>query len=116
MYEDILGTLQIAAKRTEDRTAANLIKGVARSVKYLKEADRNASHFDALEQDDIARMLGRRFETLIEARQALYAAAVSRAVEDEAYLFYHWRRLSRDAHIMRAAAGSIHGRTWPALH
>ena len=116
MYEDILGTLQVAAKRTEDRTAANLIKGVARSVKYLKEADRNASHFDALERDDISQMLSRRFATLIEARQALYAAAVTRTVDDEAYLFYHWRRLSRDAHIMRAAAGSIHGRTWPALH
>jgi hypothetical protein len=116
MYEDILGTLQIAVKRTEDRTAANLIKGVARAVKYLKEADRNALHFDRLEQDDIGRMLERRFETLTEARQALYAAAVNRKIGDDAYLFYHWRRLSRDAHIMRVAAGSIHGRTWPPLH
>ena len=116
MYEDILGTLQIAVKRTEDRTAANLIKGVARSVKYLKEADRNAQHFGAQERDDIGQMLGRRFETLTEARQALYAAAARRTISDEAYLFYHWRRLSRDAHIMRAAAGSIHGRTWPPLH
>jgi aminoglycoside phosphotransferase len=116
MYEDILGKLQIAVGRTQDKTAANLIKGVARSVKYLKEADRNGAQFDQLELEDIGEMLGRKPENLTEARQALYAAAISRTITDEAYLLYHWRRLLRDEHIMRVAAGSLYGRSWPPLH
>jgi aminoglycoside phosphotransferase len=116
MYDDILGKLQIAVKRTKDRTAANLMKGIARSVKYLKEADRNAVKFDEEEGDDIGVMLGREPETLAEGRRELYRAAVERMIGDEDYLLYHWRRLLRDEHIMRAAAGSIWRRSWPALH
>lgn len=116
LYDDILDKLQIAVKRTEDRTAANLMKGVARSVKFLKEADRNAVKFDEEERDDISAMLGREPETLAEARLALYQAALSRAISDEDYVLYHWRRLLRDEHVMRAAAGSIWRRSWPALH
>ena len=116
MYEDILAKLQVAVKRTEDKTAANLMKGVARSVKYLKEADRNGVWFDHLEQNDIGEMLGRASASLAEGRRDLYAAAVNRAISDEAYLLYHWRRFLRDEQIMRVAAGSLYGRSWPPLH
>jgi aminoglycoside phosphotransferase/uncharacterized protein YdbL (DUF1318 family) len=116
MYEDILGKLQIAVKRTEDRTAVNLMKGIARTVKYLKEADRNGALFDQLELEDIARLTGRRATTLAQARQGLYCAAVDRTISDEDYILYHWRRLLRDEQIMRAAAGSLYGRGWPPLH
>jgi aminoglycoside phosphotransferase len=117
MYEDILAKLQIAVKRTEDKTAANLMKGIARSVKYLKEVDRNGALFDQLELEDISGIIrGRKAATLNEARQALYTAAVDRIISDEAYILYHWRRLLRDEQIMRVAAGSIYRRSWPALH
>lgn len=112
LYEDVLSRLQIAGKRAQDKAAVNLIKGVARSVKYLKEADRNGAKFDAMELEDIGRMLARPQADLTEARKALYAAAVERKVSDEDYVGYHWRRFLRDEVIMRAAAGSVWRRGW----
>ena len=116
MYEDILAKLLIAVKRTQDVAAANLMKGIARQVKYLKEADRNGVKFNDLEQDDVSQLLGRKFEDLTEARKALYAATIDRKVSDETYLQYHWRRLLRDEHIMREVAGSVYKRGWPPIH
>jgi hypothetical protein len=116
LYDDVLARLLIAGKRTGDLAAANLIKGVARSVKYLKEADRNGAKFDQLELDDIGQLLGRTQNDLTEARLALYGAAVERKVSDEDYIDYHWRRFLRDEHIMRAAAGSVWRRGWPAIY
>ena len=91
------------------------MKGVARSVKYLKEADRNGVWFDQMEIEDIGGLLGRRPASVIEGRQALYRAAVERKVSDEDYVRYHWRRFLRDEQVMRVAAGSIYGRGWPPL-
>lgn len=115
MYEDMLGRLQVAVKRTEDKLASNVMKGVARSVKYLKEADRNGVWFDQMEIEDIGGLLGRKPASVIEGRQALYRAAVERKVSDEDYVRYHWRRFLRDEQVMRVAAGSIYGRGWPPL-
>jgi aminoglycoside phosphotransferase len=115
MYEDMLGRLQVAVKRTEDKLASNVMKGVARSVKYLKEADRNGVWFDQMEIEDIGGLLGRKPASVNEGRQALYRAAMDRKVSDEDYVRYHWRRFLRDEQIMRVAAGSIYGRGWPPL-
>ena len=112
MYEEMLARLQVAVKRTTDNLASNVMKGVARSVKYLKEADRNSAWFDQMELEDIAALVGRIPATVIEGRQALYAAAVAREVSDEDYVRYHWRRFLRDEQIMRAAGGSVYGRGW----
>jgi aminoglycoside phosphotransferase len=115
MYEDILARLQAAVSRTDDKMASNVMKGVARSVKYLKEADRNGAWFDQMELEDLGRMLGRTPPSLREGRRALYAAAVERKVSDEDYILYHWRRFLRDEQVMRVAAGSVYGRGWAPL-
>jgi len=115
MYEDMLARLQVAVKGSQDKMASNVMKGVARSVKYLKEADRNGAWFDQMELEDIGRMLGRKPASVIEGRQALYAAAADRKVSDEDYVGYHWRRFLRDEQLMRVAAGSVYGRGWPPL-
>jgi len=115
MYEEILARLQVAVKASQDKMASNVMKGVARSVKYLKEADRNGAWFDQMELEDIGQMLGRKPASVIEGRQALYAAAVERKVSDEDYVRYHWRRFLRDEQLMRVAAGSVYGRGWPPL-
>lgn len=116
MYDDILTRLQNAVARIEDRTAANLVKGVARSVKYLKEADRNAVLFERLELEDIGEMLGRPQSSIDAGRRSLYAAAAERQIGDEAYVLYHWRRFLRDEELMRVAASSLYQRSWPPLH
>jgi len=115
MYEEILARLQVAVKASQDKMASNVMKGVARSVKYLKEADRNGAWFDQMELEDIGQMLGRKPASVIEGRQALYAAALDRKVSDEDYVLYHWRRFLRDEQLMRVAAGSVYGRGWPPL-
>jgi len=116
MYEDALARLQVAGRRAQDVAATNLIKGVARSVKYLKEADRHSAKFEAAELEDIGKMLGRKPDGIDEGRLALYAAAVDRKVSDEDYIAYHWRRFLRDERIMRDAAGSVYKRGWPPIH
>jgi hypothetical protein len=112
MYEDMLGRLQAAVGRTSDKMASNTMKGVARSLKFLKEADRNGGLYERMEMDDIGRLIGRTPETVAEGRQALYAAALDRKVSDEDYVRYHWRRFLRDEQLMRDAAGSVYGRSW----
>jgi hypothetical protein len=115
LYDQVLDSLRNATPRIEDRTASALVKGVARTVKYLKEAARNAGLFEAHEMDSIARLLGTRPASLDEGRAALYAAAVDRKVSDEDYIRYHWDRLIRDDFLMRTAAGAVYQRTWPAI-
>ena len=115
MYDDMLAKLQVAVKRTGDKMASNVMKGVARSVKYLKEADRNGAWFDRMELEDIGGLLGRKPTDVIDGRRALYAAAVDRKVSDEDYIRYHWRRFLRDEQVMRAAAGSVYGRGWAPI-
>ena len=115
LYDQVLDSLRTATPRIEDRTASAVVKGVARTVKYLKESARNAALFEAHELDSIARLLGARPASLIDGRRALYAAAVERRVRDEDYIRYHWDRLIRDDFLMRTAAGAVYQRTWPAL-
>lgn len=112
MYDDMLSRLQLAVQRTDDKMASNTMKGVARSLKFLKEADRNGALFEQMEMEDIGRLTGRRPTEIGEGRRALYAAAVERKVSDEDYVLYHWRRFLRDEQLMRDAAGSVYGRSW----
>ena len=115
LYDQVLDSLRGATSRIEDRTASAVVKGVARTVKYLKETARNAAFFEAHELESIGRLLGVRPVSLLEGRQALYAAAVARRVSDEDYIRYHWDRLIRDDFLMRVAAGAVYQRTWPRL-
>jgi aminoglycoside phosphotransferase (APT) family kinase protein len=115
LYDQVLEALRSATPRIEDRTASALVKGVARTVKYLKETARNAALFEAHELDSIGRLLGARPASLVDGRQALYAAAVERRVSDEDYIRYHWDRLIRDDFLMRTAAGAVYQRTWPKV-
>lgn len=115
LYDQVLESLRGATPRIEDRTASAVVKGVARTVKYLKESARNAAYFEGHEIESIARLLGARPSSLAEGRRALYAAAVERRVSDEDYVRYHWDRLIRDDFLMRTAAGAVYQRTWPAL-
>lgn len=115
LYEGVLDSLRFAGGRIEDRTAGVVVKGVARTVKYLQESARYGALFEAQEMDAIERLLGEWPATLNEGRRALYDAAVERRVSDEEYIRYHWDRLVRDDFMMRSAAGSLYQRTWPAV-
>jgi aminoglycoside phosphotransferase (APT) family kinase protein len=116
LYDNVLHQLQTMVPRIEDRAAANLAKGVARQVKYLKEIDRNGDLFERQELDDIARLIGNdAAPSLAVGRPRLAQAARDGAVPADEYLLYHWRRTVRDDHLMRAASGRMYERAWPAL-
>ena len=94
---------------------ANLAKGAARQVKYLKEIDRNGTLFEADELDDLGRLLGRVPDSIEEGRVDLAAAANDGKVEFDDYLLYHWNRLVRDDLLMKPSSGAMYDRSWPAL-
>ena len=119
MYEDILAKLQIAVKRTEDKTAANLMKGVA-TFGEIPQGGRPANGvlFDQLELEDIGAMIGRKAASLADARRDLYAAAGGPDRQRRGLYSLSLATVAarRGEILCRAAAGSIHGRGWPALH
>lgn len=115
LYDGVLGQLEGIVDRVEDRVAANLAKAAARQLKYLKEAARNGALFEAHELDDLGRLLGVSQSSLEEGRSELAAVAREGRIEHDDYLLYHWQRLIRDDHLMKAASGSMYERGWPAL-
>ena len=114
-YDTILGQLQTMVPRIEDRAVANLAKGIARQVKYLKEIDRNGAFFESQELADMTRLLGREPASVEQGRPVLAEAAREGRVPAEEYLLYHWNRMVRDDHLMRTASGAMYQRGWPAL-
>jgi aminoglycoside phosphotransferase (APT) family kinase protein len=115
MYDNVLAQLQAMVPMISEPKAANLAKGAARQVKYLKEIDRNYPLFAAQELADISHLLGRTEPSLDEGRPALAEAARAGKVSFEGYFFYHWSRMVRDDHMMREASGKLFQRTWPEL-
>jgi aminoglycoside phosphotransferase (APT) family kinase protein len=115
LYDRVLEQLQEMVGRIPDARTAGMGKAIARQVKYLKQLDRNGTVFAGQELDDIGEILGRPQADLPTAREALVAAVASDAVTIDDYLDYHWRRLRRDDHLMRAASGALYERSWPEL-
>jgi aminoglycoside phosphotransferase (APT) family kinase protein len=115
LYDVVLDQLKGIVDRVDDRVAANLAKGAARQVKYLKEIDRNGTLFEADELDDLGRLLGRTPASIDEGRTDLAVAAGEGKVEFDDYLLYHWNRLVRDDLLMKPSSGAMYDRSWPAL-
>jgi aminoglycoside phosphotransferase (APT) family kinase protein len=115
MYGGLLDNLAAIAPRIGDRSAATVVRGVARHLKYLKEIDRNGTLFVREELADINAMLAPSFDDLGAARPALAEAAREGEVGLEDYLRYHFRRMVRDDWLMRTASGAMYERAWPPL-
>jgi aminoglycoside phosphotransferase (APT) family kinase protein len=115
LYDVVLGQLQGIVDRVDDRVAANLAKGAARQVKYLKEIDHNGARFEADELDDLGRLLGHAPQSVEAGRTELADAARAGLVEFDEYLLYHWNRLIRDDLLMKPSSGAMYERSWPAL-
>jgi hypothetical protein len=115
MYDGLLDNLSAVTTRIEDRGASTVVKGVARHLKYLKEIDRNGRRFNGQELDDITALLGEAQDGLGTARPALAEAARENKVALDDYLWYHFRRMTRDDWLMRTASGAMFNRAWPPL-
>jgi aminoglycoside phosphotransferase (APT) family kinase protein len=114
-YDDALAMLRTVVPRIDDPLATQWSKGVARIVRYLRDADAVGRTHDARELDDVAAELGVRPASVTEGRDALDAAHRAGALGDPTYLRHLWNRVMREDELMRSASGALHGRTWPPL-
>ncbi len=90
-----------------DDFAATRTKGVARLLKYLREADRLGPGFATQERDELGALLGRPVDDVEAGRVALCSAIEQGALAPRAVLAYCLRQSARDTAIMRGAMGSL---------
>lgn len=116
LYDALLTQMRdVVVPRIDDPLAKQRTKGFARIVKYLQQVDAHGASHDAAELADLTAMLGSAPASLRAGRLAAADAVRSRAVTDEDYLRYVWRRATRDTELMRPAMGALADRHWPAL-
>ena len=90
-----------------DGFAATRTKGVARLLKYLREADRLGPGFATQERDELGALLGRPVDDVEAGRVTLCSAIEQGALAPRAVLAYCLRQSARDTAIMRGAMGSL---------
>jgi len=90
-----------------DDFAATRAKGVARLLKYLREADRLGPGFAAVERDELGALLGQPVDDVEPGRRALCAAIEHGTTTAGAVLPYCLRQSARDTAVARGAMGSL---------
>jgi aminoglycoside phosphotransferase (APT) family kinase protein len=90
-----------------DGFAATRAKGIARLIKYLREADRLGPEFAALEVSELDGLLGYEVDDVEAGRRALCAVIDQGALRPHEVLPYCLRQSARDTAIMRPAMGSL---------
>jgi aminoglycoside phosphotransferase (APT) family kinase protein len=98
-----------------DDFAATRVKGVARLLKYLREADRLGSAHAVLERRELGALLGREDDDIEEGRGALCAAIEGGSLGASAILRYCLHQSARDTAVMRLAMGSLAYRHFTAV-
>ena len=98
-----------------DGFASRRAKGLARLLKYLREADRLAPLLDFTESADLAEILARPIDDLAAARSELCEAIAARTVDEAAALRYCRRREARRTQVLRTAMGALADRTYAPI-
>jgi aminoglycoside phosphotransferase (APT) family kinase protein len=90
-----------------DDFAVTRAKGVARLLKYLREADRLGAGLAALERAELGELLGQPASDNTAGRRALCAAIEQGALGARSVIPYCLRQSARDTALTRAAMGSL---------
>ena len=90
-----------------DNFAATRAKGVARLLKYLREADRLGPGFAARERAELGDLLGEPVSNVEAGRRALCSAIEQGTLGARSVLPYCLRQSARDTAVARAAMGSL---------
>ena len=98
-----------------DDFAATRAKGIARLLKYLREADRLGAELDERERGELAALLGHPIDDVDAARRDLCTAIEQGAIGAPAVLPYCLRQAARDTAVMRPAMGSLADRHFTAV-
>jgi hypothetical protein len=114
-FDNALEMLRTVTPRIEDPLAAQWTKGVARVLRYLRDADLVGRGYTAAELDGLAAALGSRPSAVDEGRAALDTALAEGSVDPQTYLRLVWDRVLGNDELMRSASGALGRRTWPPL-
>jgi aminoglycoside phosphotransferase (APT) family kinase protein len=98
-----------------DQFAATRTKGLARLLKYLREADRLGPGFAAIERAELGELLGRPVPDLAAGRRELCAAIEQGALTATAVLPYCLRQSARETAVARGAMGSLADRHFTSV-
>jgi aminoglycoside phosphotransferase (APT) family kinase protein len=90
-----------------DDFAATRAKGVARLLKFLREADRLGPGFVAVERAELGELLGQPVDDVEAGRRAVCAAIERGALAAGTVLPYCLRQSARDTAVTRTAMGSL---------
>jgi aminoglycoside phosphotransferase (APT) family kinase protein len=116
MYDAVLTQLRdIIVPRTTDQLALARGKGVARIVKYLARVDAYGPYYEECELQDVATLLGRRPDSVLQGRVDAAAAVATGAVTERDYIRTLWRRIARETELARPSMGVLADRHWPPL-
>ncbi len=94
---------------------ARRAKGLARLVKYLKEADRLGAIADRVEMADLIDVLGHEPESPAHGRAEVAAAVDTGTIDDRRVVAYGLRRMGRLTQIMRPAMGALADRHYSPI-
>ncbi len=100
---------------TDSAFVARRAKGLARLIKYLKEADRYGAIADRAEMADLTAVLGHEPQTTAHGRAEVAAAVVTGTIDDSAAVTYGLRRMARLTQIMRPAMGALADRHYSPI-
>ena len=101
--------------RLADQHAASKAKSLARLVKWWRARDRHGAGFERVELDEIAALVGDRFDRLMEARAALTHAILEGRVDRPRALQACFNRMTRDTALMADAMGALKDTYFPPL-
>lgn len=106
---------EVIVPRSEDPFVVGRSKGLARVLKYLKEADRLAGAADTQELDDVGVLLGRRPASRGEAQEALAKAREAGEMSEAELLQFFGRSMARETQQLRPAMGALADRHFDVL-
>jgi aminoglycoside phosphotransferase (APT) family kinase protein len=116
LYDTILAQLRnIVVPATDSPFAALRGKGLARIVKYLREADRRGPAAAQQELDALERVLGRRPRTVGEGRYRVAATINEESLTDIDIVSYLCTRAHLEHELMRPAMGVLADRRFDPL-
>ena len=108
MFDVALDDLrEVVSPSLVDGFAQTRVKGVARLLKYLRDASRYGTEYARQERAELTELLGRPVDDVTEGRRAVCSALERGELSPEVLLPYCLRQSARDTEMARDAMGSL---------
>lgn len=108
LYDVALGDLhEVIVPALADDFATTRAKGVARLLKYAREADRLGPELEGQERDELGALVGSTVDEVDAGRRAVCEAIGHGSIDATAVLRYCLRQAARDTAVARPAMGVL---------